>query len=489
MARVRIDLDRVAGHVDRRIFGGFIEHLGRCIYGGIFDEGSPLSDARGFRTDVMQAVEGLNIPILRWPGGNFVSGYDWTDGIGPQDQRPRRPELAWHSVESNRFGTDEFIEYCRAIGAQPYICVNMGTGTMDQARAWVEYCNGTGDTYWANQRRANGHDEPYNVRYWGLGNEMYGAWQIGALAAEDYVKKAIEFAKVMIWTDPSIELVGCGLSGWSEWDWTVLNGLAKHVRYHSIHIYTGSEDHYETVFSPHKAERAIRLCAAMIERVRYDQGIEHDLTIAYDEWNVWFRQRAAASRLEERYTLTDALTIAGYLNAFIRQCEALGMANQAQLVNVIAPIFTSPDGLFKQTIYYPFALLAAAIQPVALNTWVDSPTHVLSGDTIRPGDEGPYDLLDVSATRDEARERLTLSLVNRSAIDDLETTIDVLQGIPAQQIELNDVTGPDVSATYDITHPDTVTIHTRTLTHNGGPLTLTIPAHTHQVLQLRLSED
>src|SRR5918999_1293457 len=172
MARIAVDVARTLGRVDRRIFGNFIEHLGRCIYGGVYESGSPLSDDFGFRTDVLEAARGLRVPVLRWPGGNFVSGYRWTDGIGPREQRPRRLELAWRAEESNHFGTDEFIEYCRALGAKPYICVNMGTGTMDEAQAWVEYCNGTGDTFWANQRRANGHAEPFGVKYWGLGNEM-----------------------------------------------------------------------------------------------------------------------------------------------------------------------------------------------------------------------------------------------------------------------------------------------------------------------------
>ena len=190
MGRIGIDLARRIGTVDRRIFGNFIEHLGRCIYGGIYDEGSPLSDARGFRQDVLEAVRPLRVPLLRWPGGNFVSGYHWLDGVGPKDQRPRRTELAWYAEESNRFGTLEFIEYCREIKAEPFICVNMGSGTMDEAQAWVEYCNGTGNTSWANLRRQHGHPEPLGVTYWGLGNEMYGSWQIGNLNAHDYVKKA-----------------------------------------------------------------------------------------------------------------------------------------------------------------------------------------------------------------------------------------------------------------------------------------------------------
>src|SRR4030095_12652348 len=196
MARIGIDPARRLGTVDRRIFGNFIEHLGRCIYGGVFEEGSPLSAARGFRQDVLAAARPLRIPILRWPGGNFVSGYHWLHRGGPVGGRPRAPGLAWDAAERNPFGTNEVIEYCRVLDSEPYICVNMGSGTMDEAQAWVEYCNGTGNTSWANLRRRHGHPEPHRVRYWGLGNEMYGSWQIGNLNAHDYVKKARAFAMV-----------------------------------------------------------------------------------------------------------------------------------------------------------------------------------------------------------------------------------------------------------------------------------------------------
>jgi alpha-L-arabinofuranosidase len=336
VARIKLDLDRRIGRLDRRVFGGFMEHLGRCIYGGIFDENSPLSDERGYRRDVLEAAKNLRIPILRWPGGNFVSGYHWTDGIGPREKRPRKLDLAWSTEESNRFGTDEFIEYCRMLETEPYICVNMGTGTIDEAQAWVEYCNGTGGTYWANLRRENGHDEPYNVRYWGLGNEMYGEWQIGALSAENYVSKAREFAKVMRWTDPNIELVGCGLSGLTDWDRVVIEGLAPFVDYHSIHIYTGSDDYWSNVLAPHQADRALRTTRATIERARYERRVEHPIHVAYDEWNVWFREREQTSGLEERYNLSDALAVATYLNVFARHCETVKIANLAQMVNVIA---------------------------------------------------------------------------------------------------------------------------------------------------------
>src|SRR5207253_126738 len=299
MTRISIDLRRRLGTVDRRIFGQFIEHIGRCIYGGVYDEGSPLADARGFRRDVLDAARPLRIPILRWPGGNFVSGYHWLDGVGPRDRRPRRSELAWYAEESNRFGTDEFIEYCRVLGAEPFICVNMGSGTMDEAQAWVEYCNGTGNTSWANLRRQHGHAEPYRVRYWGLGNEMYGGWQIGNMNAHDYVKKARAFAMVMKRTDPSIQLIGCGQNGWSEWAEITLSG-------------------------------------------------------------------------------------ATYLIGFIRHCRTVRIANFAQLVNAIAPIFTNPSGLFLQAIYHPLRLYAEHAQDVALDVHVDGETYALKPDQESP---------------------------------------------------------------------------------------------------------
>src|SRR3954447_10996868 len=406
MARIIVDLDRQIGRVDRRIFGGFIEHLGRCIYGGVYDEGSALSDEHGFRTDVLDALRTLKMPHLRWPGGNFVSGYHWLDGVGPKDERPRKSELAWLSEESNRFGTDEFIEYCRVLGTDPYICINMGTGTIDEAQAWVEYCNGTGNTYWANLRRTNGHEEPYNVRYWGLGNELYGGWQLGAATADDYVKKAREFAKVMKLTDPSIELISCGKDGWSDWDRVVIDGLAPIVDYHSVHIYTGSSDYYSNVFAPHQAERAIRVCSALIERARYLQTIDRPIGIAYDEWNVWYRERSPEARkggIEEQYDLSDALAIATYLNIFVRECKSVPMANLAQAVNVIAPIFTSPDGLFFQTIYHPLRLMVEHTQDIAISPTVECETYDLtpeaetSGWPLRVSDLGPFKLLDVSA--------------------------------------------------------------------------------------------
>jgi alpha-N-arabinofuranosidase len=499
MARIKIDRDRTLGRVDRRIFGNFIEHLGRCIYGGVFDEGSPLADEHGFRTDVLEAARALRIPILRWPGGNFVSGYHWTNGVGPIDRRPRRMELAWRGEEPNRFGTDEFIRYCRVLGAQPYVCVNMGSGTMEEAQAWVEYCNGTGDTYWANLRRANGHEEPYNVRYWALGNELYGAWQIGASTAEDYVKKARGFATIMKWTDPSIELVSCGQWGWTDWDRTVIDGLAPYVRYHSIHLYTGSGDYWRNVLMPHQADRALRICERLIERARYEQNIPHPIGIAFDEWNVWYRTRAPELRqegIEEQYDLSDALAIATFLNIFIRHCRSVEIANFAQMVNAIAPIFTNRERLFLQTIYHPLRLYAEHTQEVALDPFVESPTYELTPEhgardatptdrSWNVSDLGPFDLLDVSATRDAAGDELCLAVVNRSPDQALPTTLDVDGCSLAADLLVYEVTGPDPRSRNSFEQPDTVRVHTRRTQGGAGRVEYTFPPHSISLLRGR----
>jgi alpha-N-arabinofuranosidase len=477
------------GSVDPRIFGGFIEHLARCIYGGIFDEGSPLSDSRGFRTDVLEAARGLRAPVLRWPGGNFASGYHWQDGIGPRDQRPRRLELAWHTVESNRFGTHEFIEYCRALDTEPIICANLGSGSMDEAQAWVEYCNGTSDTYWANLRRANGHEEPFNVRYWDLGNEMWGDWQIGALDAEDYVKKAREFAKVMKWTDPSIQLVACGRDGTSDWDRVVLDGLARYVDYHAIHIYTGSTDHYENVMYPEEADHALRKCAAMIAEVRQRQGIEHEIHVAYDEWGIWYRQHPG---LEEAYTMSDAVAAAAYLNVFIRNCATMKMANLAQMVNVLAPISTSPEGMYMQAIYHPLRLYAEHVRGTAVRVEVEGPTHELkpavdASDRIRRlAAMGPFQLLDVVATRDEAATRLTLAVVNRDRETAHQVEIDIA-GTGVSGGTAHEVNAADLGAGNSFDSPNAVSVIERPIAASGHGWKYLFPAHSVSVLDIELA--
>jgi alpha-N-arabinofuranosidase len=417
-AQVAIDPGRSIGRLDRGVFGGFVEHLGRCIYGGMFDEGSALSDGQGFRRDVLDLLRPLRLSVLRWPGGNFVSNYHWADGVGPRSSRPVRPNVAWGGIESNRFGTDEFLAYCAELGVAPYICLNMGTGDLAEALDWVEYCNSAAATYWAQQRRVNGHEEPYGVIYWGLGNEMYGDWQVGQLAAPEYVALASRWAKAMRRADPHIKLVSCGQNGWNEWDRTVIDGLVGLVDLHSVHIYSGAADYWTNVLSPHQAERAISFTSSWLSSAAFNHGVSVVPRIAYDEWNVWYR--TDDGNLSELYNFDDALAVATYLNIFVRHCEWVKMANLAQMVNVIAPILTSADGAATQPIYYPFLLHSQSALDEAVDVAVTAPTLVVppaSGpDRWHPhlGDLGPFASLDVAATTDAARGRLSVTIVNRA---------------------------------------------------------------------------
>ena len=246
-ACIKIDIEREKGEINKLLYGNFTEHLGRCIYGGIYEPKSPLANADGFRKDVIEATKNLGVSIVRWPGGNFVSSYHWQDGIGPRDSRPRRKDLAWGNVETNEVGTDEFLKFAAAAGMEPYFCVNMGTGSLDEARNWVEYCNAKQGLYYSDLRAKNGHPEPYKVKYWGLGNEMDGEWQIGHKNAEDYSKFALEAAKMMKWSDDSIKLIASGSSNyvrdWAEWDRTVLNYLHEYIDYISLHHYSRDPGH------------------------------------------------------------------------------------------------------------------------------------------------------------------------------------------------------------------------------------------------------
>jgi alpha-N-arabinofuranosidase len=470
MTVIRIDTSREIGRVDRKIFSGFVEHLGRCIYGGLWEQGSPLSDEFGFRTDVGEALKQLNALVLRWPGGNFVSNYHWTDGIGPVENRPVRMELAWHLTEPNLIGTDEFLRWCEREGYEPYLCVNMGSGTFDEAQAWVEYCNSPVGTYWADRRAENGRVEPYGVKLWALGNEMYGDYQVGQLTANEYVAKARAFAKVMKRTDGSLRFVACGRNGHDEWDRIVLEGLADLVEFHSIHIYTGSADYWLNVFAPHQADRALRSMRALIDNVTYRQKIDHEIKVAYDEWNVWYRytegifEPSDQPPLEERYDLSDALAVATYLNIFVRHSKTVGMANLAQMVNVIAPIFTNERGLFLQTIFHPIRLLSQHTQAVAIDAFVNGPTHDLVERAedmhwLWPqpvADLGPFQMLDVTATRDVDAGTLVLSVVNRDKDNDIQAELQLLSASFAGPGRAYTVTGPDPSAQNDFDHPDTV---------------------------------
>lgn len=421
-ARIKVDIERKTGAIDPLLYGNFTEHLGRCIYGGIYEPGSSQADASGFRKDVIAATKDLGVTILRWPGGNFVSGYNWLDGIGPKASRPRKRELAWNTIETNQVGTDEFLQFAERVGTQPYIPVNLGTGSLDDARNWVEYCNSDTGTYYANLRARNGRVAPYAVKYWGLGNEMDGSWQMGSKNADDYGKYALEAAKLMKWVDPNIKLTVCGMSYWAsntpDWNRTVLNHLKGYADYISLHFYFGdrTNNYLEYMASMREPENEIKQTEAIINEVRFKHRIDKPIYIAFDEYNVWYRT-GVEEKLEEKYNLQDALAIASFLNSLIRNAHIVKMANIAQLVNVIAPMMITGDKLWKQTIYYPLQLFAKNTKGDALSTFVQC-------DTFNTERYKGVPYLDVSSAYDSASHMLILNVVNRHPSRVIEASID-----------------------------------------------------------------
>ena len=461
MNHIKLDPERQIGQINRDIFGGFAEHLGRHIYGGIYEPGSPLADENGFRADVLAAVRRLKMPLVRYPGGNFVSGYRWRDGVGPKETRPARVELAWETIESNQFGTDEFVAWCRAVGTEPYLVVNAGDGDMREARDWVEYCNSATDSALANMRRANGFAAPHNVKYWGIGNEVDGEWQIGHKTPAEYARTYKEFAKVMRWVDPSIKLIAAVSSGWRyqpvERAQLLFEQAADFLDYLSLHWYVGNpEDDYEKYMALSEFfEDSIGAFEGVIAAMRQELGLQRPVHIAIDEWNVWYRARGSTleqrNSLEERYNLEDALVVAMHFNAFIRHCRSVQMANIAQIVNVIAPIFTNEAGLFLQTIFHPFGLYASNCGDIALDVF-------WQGDTFSGGGYSGVRTLDVSATIDAAGKKLSLFVVNRSRTDTLETKISLADASFAGEVAVSVVNGPDIKAENSFEQPEQVTV-------------------------------
>lgn len=493
-ARIKIDTDRIIGEVHPHLFGNFAEHLGRCIYGGIFEEKSRLSDNYGFRMDVMEATRGLGVTLLRWPGGNFASGYNWKDGIGPRDQRPVRPDHAWGDLDSNRFGTDEFLLYCEKLGIEPYICINAGLGTIDEARQWVEYCNESRDTYWSQQRRKNGREKPWNVKYWGLGNEIDGPWQLGHKNAEDYTKFALEAAKAMKRTDPSIKLIGSGSSNfgrgadWIGWNRKVLEALRNEIDYISLHTYIGNRDNnFERFLAVSRdIDDRIEIVDGMIRAVQSGIPNPRPIYVAYDEWNVWYRARGGGefetgkTRLEEKYNYEDALAMGVFFNSFFRHANIVKMANLAQLVNVIAPIFTNQDGLYLQTIYFPIAEYARQRGNQAVDALVTSPEY-------KPDGGRALGYLDVSVTMNPGTKQLFVNVLNRSEKMDIRTRVTNVEGRLSPSVGV-----------WELNHPDFKTAHTfgddrkvrpveKTVqvAMSGSGFDYTFPKHSLTILKLK----
>ena len=423
-ARLILDPSFTVSDVDPRIYGSFIEHLGRAVYGGIYEPGHPSADEDGFRRDVMELVRALQVPIIRYPGGNMVSAYNWEDGVGPKEQRPRRLELAWRSIETNEVGTNEFVKWARKAGAEVMMAVNLGTRGIDAARNLVEYCNYPGGTYWSDLRKQHGFQEPHRIRVWCLGNEMDGPWQIGHKTAREYGRLAAETAKAMKLVDPDIELVSCGSSNtnmptFPEWEAVTLEHTYDHVDYISLHTYYGNRDNDTANFLAKSLDmdNFIRTVAATCDYVKAKKRSKKTMYLSFDEWNVWFHSNdqdrkiepwsVAPPLLEDIYTMEDAVLVGSMLNTLINHSDRVKVACLAQLVNVIAPIMTETGGgAWKQTIYYPYCYTSVYGRGKALHAPAVSPKY----DT-RDFTDVPY--LDHAVVHNEEKEELVIFAVNR----------------------------------------------------------------------------
>lgn len=501
-ARIKIDVDRTIGEINKNLYGNFVEHLGRCVYGGVYDPDSSQANSKGFRKDVLEAVKGLNVPLVRYPGGNFVSNYHWLDGVGPQ--RTPRMELAWARLETNKFGTNEFVEFCKEVGTEPYFSVNMGTGTIEEAQWWVEYCNVKEGPYYAELRRKHGYPEPHNITYWSLGNEMDGFWQMGHLNAEDYCKKAREASKLMMRTSPDIKLIAAGSSNYrpgsdpDEWNSTVLSELKDVVDYIALHIYVGNPEnnYYNFMSTPLVCEERTKVVKGMIleEMRKADRGERDPVYIAWDEYNVWYRARrgqdARGTRaLEEHYNLEDALVVAEFLNVFVRNADIVKMANMAQLVNVIAPIFTNEETLFKQTTYYPLQLFAQNVYGTSLDVFVDCDTYdteefVLGlGETTTIQKNVPY--LDVSAAYNDGQ--VVICVVNRHKDQAITTEIISQEGSFTGNMEVYEVNGPDIKAMNDFGKTTVQTVEKPDISVSDSSFSYSFPPHSFTLLKGKIS--
>jgi len=463
-AALLLDPNRVIAEISPLLFGGFAEHMGRCIYEGIYDPASPLADEDGLRTDVLNALRELRYTTIRYPGGNFLSGYNWLDGVGPREQRPRRRELAWFSIETNQFGTNEFIRFCRKINAEPMLGVNMGTGTIESAANLVEYCNAPAGTYYADLRVAHGFKEPHNVKYWCVGNEMDGPWQIGHLDALDYAKKAREAAKLMKWHDPTIKTVLCGSSNdrmptFPEWDRIALEHCWDKVDYLSIHMYVSNHQDQDTPSYLALAQRFEEFVDTMAATLRYVKArlrSKHQVYLSWDEWQVWHpgetngRWSEAPHLAEAGYNLEDALVVAQWLNVFLRKCDVLKIACVAQIVNIISWIHTRRDGLLRHTSFYPFKLVSNWARGFALDVLVKSPTY-------ENRQFGASPLLDAAASYDPETGRQAVFIINRSLSEPVMTELIWQDGAPSQVLEAWQLAGDDPQAGNTWEQPGAIT--------------------------------
>lgn len=475
-ASMIIDKDFKIGEVDSRIYGSFIEHLGRAVYGGIYEPGHPQADEQGFRADVLELVRGLDVPIVRYPGGNFVSGYNWEDGIGPVEQRKRRLDLAWRTIEPNLVGLNEFMDWCRKANTEAMMAVNLGTRGPDEARDIIEYSNIQGGTYWSDLRKSHGYKDPHHIKTWCLGNEMDGPWQTGAKTAVEYGRIACETAKVMKWVDPTIELVACGSSSLSmatfpEWEATVLDHTYNHVDYISLHQYYGNRDKDSANFLAQSMgmDRFIHTVISTADYIQAKKRGKKKINLSFDEWNVWYHSNEADRKiepwsiappqLEDIYNHEDALLVGCMLISMLKRADRVKMACLAQLVNVIAPIMTANGGAaWKQTIYYPYMHASVFGRGTVLVPLIKSPKYDAKDYT-----DVPY--LEAVAVHNEEKAEVTIFAVNRHLEEALPLELDLRSFGASQVIQHIVLENENLKAANTIDAQD------RVKPHNGGNAT------------------
>ena len=475
-AKITLAGELKIGEIDRRVFGSFIEHLGRAVYGGIYEPGHPMADENGLRMDVIKMINELDVPIVRYPGGNFVSGYNWEDGVGPVEQRPPRLELAWGVTEPNKFGTNEFMQWCKKAKTAPMMAVNLGTRGPDEARALVEYCNHKSNSKYSDMRIAHGFKDPWNVKLWCLGNEMDGPWQMCAKTAEEYGRTANEAAKMMKWVDGSIETVLCGSSSrymhtFGDWEQKTLEIAYDNVDYVSLHQYYDNhrQDTASFLAKNLDLDDFIYSVICICDYVKAKKRTKKQINLSFDEWNVWYhsngdpfeRWSIAPNQLEDIYNFEDALVAACMLITLLRHADRVKIACLAQLVNVIAPIFTKTGGgAFRQTIFYPFQAMSKYARGNALNPIIDCPKYDCKDFT-----DVPY--LESVASYDEENEEVALFVVNRSMEEDVQLDISLLgfEGYKAVSFESMDGYNVLEENTFD---KETVKMHSNPLPVEDG---------------------
>ena len=509
-ARTVINQASFAAELDPRLLGAFLEHLGRSIYTGVYEPGSPLADAKGFRTDVIKEIAQLRVPIIRYPGGNFVSGYNWLDGVGPKNQRPTVLERAWNSIETNQFGTNEFIEWCRLVGTEPLLGMNYGTGSAEMAVAYVEYCNVDKGTKWSELRRSHGYAAPHNVKYWCLGNEMDGPWQIGHMPARAYGQKARDTAQQIRVIDRSLQLIACGSSNrimptYLIWDREVLEECYDQVDAISLHCYYGNTPELSGNSTPRylamnlDMELQIHEIAAVCDYVQGLYKSRKRLWLSFDEWNVWYRARSGAATdggrtfapklLEEVYNLEDALLVGGFVNSLLRKADRVRLACLAQILNVIAPLVTNKTSVLRQSIYYPYAWALQHARGRVLDLKVESETYPITAEGLRADfartDQVPF--IDVTATFDPKDGHVCVLMLNRDLESERELTLEWRDPTPTRVILCETLTGPDVKAFNTFEQPQQVAPRPLDPPQAGSSMTFKLPPRSYSIARIATS--